>query len=53
MGHLTFLANRGLFVLTVIVPLPVSQVAGIHCHGGFDLQLGHFHTVVKDPEKLF
>lgn len=50
---LTFFANRDVFVLAVIISLPVSQVAGIYCHRGFDLQLSHFHTVVKDPEELF
>uniref|UniRef100_A0A3Q1H069 Uncharacterized protein n=1 Tax=Anabas testudineus TaxID=64144 RepID=A0A3Q1H069_ANATE len=42
-----------LFLLALIISLPVSQVAGVYCDGGFNLQLGHLHTVVEDPEKLF
>lgn len=49
---LTFFANRDIFVLAVIISLPVSQVAGVYCHRGFDLQLGQLHTVVEDPEEL-
>lgn len=49
---LTFFANRGLFVLALVIPLPVSEVAGVYGHGGFDLQLRQLHAVVEDPEEL-
>ena len=48
----TFLAHGNVLVRRLVVPLAVAQVAGVHRHRGFDLQLGQLHALVEDPEEL-
>uniref|UniRef100_A0A8C6WIM4 Uncharacterized protein n=1 Tax=Neogobius melanostomus TaxID=47308 RepID=A0A8C6WIM4_9GOBI len=49
---LTFPPHRCLLVSSVLVSFPVSQVAGVDGDRGFDFQLGHFHPIIENTEKL-
>lgn len=49
----TFLSCWCIFVRRFLVLLLTPQVACVNSHGGFDLLLGQFHAIIKDPEEFF